>query len=390
MIKEAQLPSEQKKNNVSGIVSFFPDEIFDLALRTRFKTSGFGSLSFSNKQVIGDKNLQLELVRLAQLRKMEEKIAGKNGGDSGTVVLKPLTNGEKELETKVKAVGINSLLPVLSLGQEVGRMIQQVNILPNASSDPEKLNGAHIKFDPDSDWLKYVDITKLGPLGRGLMIIPLPPSFDEGWLIEHEKEALNSLLKFGKSKRRIKYIQILQESESGELLLALAAGPSLSDRRALREEVARVRSQKGRSIALHSLFNANQQAQMDMRRETAGEILELLGINNPSVEEVVNVPYVWLDPEQGIFSSGGISNTENEAPFTVGARHIILHDSVGFFPIGTGASSIKHDVLLPDGVSPSNLDAPNREIPDFIIPPAKGLMDVIALCFHNGWKMSTD
>ncbi len=376
----------------SGMTSFSSGELKELSFRAQNRIKGYRAIVVPLRQVNADPTLGRTLSELCEQRGMTQTIERPRGGfpDSGNVVLRRAT--DDGLGQKVEGVDEGTLKSVLNFSQEMAGMVHQVDVLPNASHDSKKLNGVRVQFNPKTDWLKKIDIKRIGALGRGLMITALPRNFDEEWLVMNDRAILEQMLKFGTSfspeAQRIKFIQLLYGSE-GELYLALAAGPSLMEREILSGEAAYMRTQKGGLGALEKTLQINQEVQVEQRRRLSKQILASLGIGS-SVDELVNVPYIWMNGEESTFCSGGVDAKGGEVvPYTVGMQSIIFHTPTTFVAIGTGAGSVEGEdsILLPEGISKENLCIPNKKVRAEIPSVKDDAVNVIAEGFHSDWKI---
>jgi len=383
MAKVEQQPGQ--RDTPIKLVHFDSSELTELSIRQQYNVPGFGRISIPSKTYFGNRYLQDAVEELG----MQHKVHGQTALSSGNVVLIPSPEHE-HLGEKVGAIGQDQLQSVLNFAsqEKMQSAIDYVDILPNASQNPRKLNGVRMQFNP-GDWLKHVNIRNFGALGRGLMIVPFPREFDVDWFINHENRVLSILFAFGRSfsqqQQPVKFIQFLY-GEDGELSLALAAGPSPLERVALADQVTTIQGQKGRLESLSQLLKLNEQAQKDLRRRMAENIFNWLGLQQP-IEEVVNLPYIWFDTETMSYCNGGIA-TQGDAALTDGDS-MIIHRPNGFFTLGTGVSPIDpRNILLPSEVSVEHLNTPrDKSKPPHQVKGRK--LDVLAKAFHSDWKVQT-
>lgn len=271
-------------------------------------------------QVTDDLSQLLSSLEGAGRIKVKHQITGRSytPQQSGNVVIRPGVEDATVLET-FKDVELSALRPLLGFQEAHPNLLESAILFPNLSK--KGLKGAVLQLDTRQKgwWRALAEYS--WPFSRGLITVVLPTGAEE--FIERSDAILPRVAAIGRANSgTIKYLRFFYIEGDERVFMAIAAGPSHSERRTISNELAKTHRPKRVSDLMESVA----QTCSDRRQGLVTLITDGLGLNGP-VEEVSNVPFVMLDVDRGQAVSGGVGPGSDLLPFTLSNGMIIHRDA---------------------------------------------------------------
>jgi hypothetical protein len=260
-------------------------------------------------------------------------------GRGGNIVIRSEVDDETVLAA-FSDVDLSALKPLLDFQSAYPKLLTSVVIFPNFSSGNRGLKGISIHFDSKQDrWWKTLSLSGYKwPFGRGIITRALPIMTDQ--FLDQSEEILAKTYEFGFAKKQTtKYIRYYFGSD-GRMFVVMAVGPSDQERQGMSESLKNTHKP-----SQAAQFMEQVQVELNNRRQDAASALvHYLNLGKLGEEEVVNVPYVTLDLEQGLGVSGGVGGVHGDIlPFTTADKLVIYTDRTdNIFPLGTRRKETKN------------------------------------------------